>query len=326
MVRGIERGTIFRNPSDRWDLLRRLGENLTRSGSRCFSWALMANHLHLLIMSGVRGLVSLMQPVLTGYAVTFNLKYDRVGHLFQNRYKAIICEEDPYFLELVRYIGLQPVRAGLVKTPEELAAYPWTSHQAMMGGPSQPWLEVDHVLGRFGSNVKEARENYLRFLIDGWHQGRRRDLEGGGLLRSVGGIDKALALRQAGTPQSADVRILGSGDFVETVLHQAEELEQQRNALRSNRPDTDLLQEVADFTRIQIDHLISKDRSRPIAAARSLLIYAAKEWWKIRGTTLESWLGISSGSISKAYVRGRRLALDGKFLAFLKRKKGSNVP
>ena len=69
----------------------------------------MSNHLHLLIMSGVRGLVSLMQPLLTGYAVTFNLKHNRVGHLFQNRYKAIICQEDPYFLELVRYIALQPV-------------------------------------------------------------------------------------------------------------------------------------------------------------------------------------------------------------------------
>lgn len=138
MARGIERRPIFRTAKDYGDFLKRLQTGLARSACRCFAWVLMPNHIHLLILSGYRGIVSLLHPLLTGYATAFNLRYRRSGHLFQNRYKSIICEEDPYFLELVRYIGLNPARAGLVKTPEELARYPWTSHMALMEIPSNP--------------------------------------------------------------------------------------------------------------------------------------------------------------------------------------------
>lgn len=326
MVRGIERRRIFRTSSDYLDFLGRLSIGLAKTGCRCFAWALMPNHLHLLLLSGVRGLVSLMHPLLTGYAIAFNTKYRRVGHLFQNRYKAIICEEDPYFLELVRYIGLQPVRAGILRTPQELAHYPWTSHRAMMGGPAEPWLEVDEVLRRFGTDRPQARAVYERFMLDGWNQGRREDLEGGGLLRSVGGITGALALRRSGQQQTADVRILGSGSFVEGILRQAETLEQTSQAIKREWPLGDLQGAIAEWTGVEAAALASPDRTRPVAAARSLFVYAAREWLGVAGTTLERWLGLSSGSVSKAYGRGRGLAEERQLFAYLERKKGSSVP
>jgi len=252
MVRGIERRNIFRAPSDRMDFLRRLGDGLGRTGCRCFAWALMPNHLHLLLLSGVRGLVDLLHPLLTGYAVTFNLKYRRIGQLFQNRYKAIICDENPYFLELVRYIGLQPVRAGIVHTPQELARYPWTSHRAMMGGSRESWLEMDDVLGRFGPSVAQARPVYEQYMVDGWNQGRRDDLEGGGLLRSVGGMENLLALRRSGEQQMADIRILGDGTFVETILRQAEALEQTNKGIRQEWSTEELRLAVTDFTMLDL--------------------------------------------------------------------------
>ncbi|MFA5975158.1 MAG: transposase [Elusimicrobiota bacterium] len=326
MVRGIERRRIFRCPADYLDFLRRLGDGLSKTGCRCFAWALMPNHLHLLLLSGVRGLVSLMHPLLTGYAVNFNTKYRRVGHLFQNRYKAIICEEDPYFLELVRYIGLQPVRAGFLHTPEELARYPWTSHPAIIGETADSWLEVDEVLSRFGSERLQARAAYQRFILDGWDQGYRNDLEGGGLLRSVGGISGALALRRSGQQQMADVRILGSGSFVEGILHQSETLKQTSQAMTQQWSLEELQQAIAEWTGVKTDELTSGDRRRTVAAARALFIFAAREWLGMTGAALGRQLGLSSGSLSKAFGRGRDLAQERQLLIHIKRKKGSNVP
>src|SRR5439155_10603246 len=109
---------------------------------------------------------------------------------FQNRYKAIICEEDPYFLELVRYIPLNPVRAGMIHTLQELASYPWTSYSAAAGTIARPWTESAAVLDHFGSKPTEARAGYQKFLLDGWNQDHQDRLEGGGLVRSLGSRER----------------------------------------------------------------------------------------------------------------------------------------
>jgi hypothetical protein len=94
----------------------------------------MPNHFHLLVRTGTRPLSQSMKRLLTGYVVNFNRRHKRYGHLFQNRYKSIICEEDPYLLELTRYIHLNPVRGGLVPRLRDLRRYPWTGHAAILGG------------------------------------------------------------------------------------------------------------------------------------------------------------------------------------------------
>ena len=84
-----------------------------------------------------------MRRLMTGYAVTFNKRHKRSGHLFQNRYKSVVCEEDPYLLELIRYIHLNPLRARLVQDLKELDKYPWTGHSAILGRRKNPLLHTD---------------------------------------------------------------------------------------------------------------------------------------------------------------------------------------
>jgi len=114
IVRGIERRKIFYDDNDRDNFLNRLGVILIESQNQCFAWALIPNRLHLLLRTGVAPIATVMRRLLTGYAVSFNRRHRRHGQLFQNRYKSILCQEDPYLIELVRYIHLNPLRAGLV--------------------------------------------------------------------------------------------------------------------------------------------------------------------------------------------------------------------
>ncbi len=114
-----------------------------------YAWALLPNHAHLLLRIGAQGLPQFMRRVLTGYALGYNRRHQRVGHLFQNRYKSIVVEEEPYFCELVRYLHLNPVRAGVVPDLRALARYPWTGHSALLETVPRPWQATGEVLPQF---------------------------------------------------------------------------------------------------------------------------------------------------------------------------------
>lgn len=193
----------------------RFANLLEQMGMECLAWALMSNHVHLLLRPSENNLGQFMRRLLTGHAVTFNLRHHRSGHLFQNRYKSIICEEEPYLLELVRYIHLNPLRAGLVSSIGELKVYPWSGHAVLMGARELPGQKVDEVLLYFSKRRKPAREKYETFVVDGVERGKREELVGGGLRR---------VLKQAGDGliTAYDDRILGSGDFVEQLRQEKE--------------------------------------------------------------------------------------------------------
>ena len=140
MARGIERRKIFLDDKDRKSFLERFAGILQETQTQCYAWALIPNHFHLLLRTGPTPLSKVMRRLMTGYAVTFNKRHKRAGHLFQNRYKSVICEEDPYLLKLIRYIHLNPLRAGLVKDLKELDKYPWAGHSAILGRRKNPLL------------------------------------------------------------------------------------------------------------------------------------------------------------------------------------------
>jgi len=140
MARGIERRKIFWDDKDRTSFLERFAVILEETQTQCYAWSLIPNHFHLLLRTGPTPLKKVMGRLMTGYAVTFNKRHNRSGHLFQNRYKSVICEEDPYLLELIRYIHLNPLRAGLVKDLKELDKYPWTGHSTILGRHKNPLL------------------------------------------------------------------------------------------------------------------------------------------------------------------------------------------
>ena len=138
MARGIERRKLFIDDKDRNSFLDRLAIVLEETQTQCYAWALIPNHFHLFLRTGPTPLSKTMRRLMTGYAVTFNKRHKRSGYLFQNRYKSVVCEEDSYLLELIRYIHLNPLRAKLVEDLKELDKYPWTGHSAILGRRKNP--------------------------------------------------------------------------------------------------------------------------------------------------------------------------------------------
>jgi len=223
MIRGIGGANIFCDDEDRRNLLSRIGKLVGGTGTRILAWVVMDNHVHLLLFSGQRGISRFMRRLLSGYAVWFNRRHQRSGHLFQNRYKSILCEEDQYLLELVRYIHLNPLRASVVKSVAELDHYEWSGHGVLVGKNRNGWQETRYILERFGLQKRRAIRSYRRFIEEGKGLGRRLDLVGGGLIRSLGGWSRVLSLRERGESPEYDSRILGSGDFVERVVREADD-------------------------------------------------------------------------------------------------------
>jgi len=142
-ARGIERRNIFKDDKNRKSFLDRLALILEETQTQCYAWALLPNHFHLLFHTRTSPLSNVMRRLMTGYAVTFNKRHKRIGHLFQNRYKSIVCEEDAYLLELIRYIHLNPLRVGLVKNLRELDRYRWCGHSAILGNRKNPLILPD---------------------------------------------------------------------------------------------------------------------------------------------------------------------------------------
>ena len=231
ILRGIERKAIFEDDGDYQNFLKRLGKILIETSTSCYAWALMTNHVHLLLRTGMVPISTVMRRLLTGYAQQFNRRYRRHGHLFQNRYKSFLCEEDPYLLELVRYIHLNPLRAGIVKDLKDLSKYWKSGHSVLMGKRKNEWQDIDYILALFDNKNTSARRSYSDFVKKGIKQGHRPDLVGGGLVRSVGGWSALSALRSVSSRIMGDERILGSGDFVEGVLKK-----RMRNMIRKYFP------------------------------------------------------------------------------------------
>ena len=149
-ARGIEKRNIFLHDPDRIFFLEKVGANLPRWGIQCYAWVLMPNHFHLLLRSAEGRLPSFMRCLMTVYSKYFNEKHNRVGHLFQNRYKSPIIGKTAYFREVVRYIHLNPLRSGIVRSVEELEDYLWTGHRKIAKGGYPGWQDTEMLRDEFG--------------------------------------------------------------------------------------------------------------------------------------------------------------------------------
>ena len=308
MVRGINRAEIFCDDDDRRRFLKRLGELIVASKSQVFAFALMTNHLHILYKSGEGGISSVMRKLLTSYAIYFNRRHNRSGHLFENRYKSILCEEERYLLELVRYIHLNPVRVGLAVTLGELDSYQWCGHAALMGKHPMEWMSTEYVLAHFGTTLAAGRKKYRAFVADGLEQGQRPELTGGGLVRSQGGWSQVLGLRQSGEQVCSDERILGGGDFVEDLLREAEESElRQLRIRRSGKTMVEIIEEECRNRSVSGKELRSGSRRRVVSEARAAIAFRAIEELGLATAEIARALGVATSSISRAITRGAGL-------------------
>jgi putative transposase len=309
IARGIERKKIFKDDTDRDKFLERLGGILSDTKTPCLAWAIIPNHFHLLLRTGSTPISSVMRRLLTGHAIFFNRRHRRNGHLFQNRYKSILCQEDTYLLELVRYIHLNPLRAKLVNDFNEMQTYPFCGHSAIMGKVVREWQDTDFVLSLFDSKLRAARSGYRQYVQDGIAMGRRKDLIGGGLIRSHGGWAAVRELRAAEAYQKGDERILGDGDFVEEVLLKAEEKLERKFQIKAQGIDFDkVVERIASLLEVSSTEVLASGKKRQTVTARSLLCL----WVSCELGASQAWLarrlGISQPAVSLAVERGRKVA------------------
>jgi putative transposase len=310
IIRGFERKKIFRDSDDQDDLLARFEELIPETNTSCYAWALLSNHAHFLLRTGDTPLATFMRRLLTGYAGRFNRRHKRYGPLFQNRFKSIVCQENVYLKELVRYIHLNPLRAGVVPNLRGLNTYRYCGHSALMGKREFEWQETGYVLSYFGKRLSNARESYYAYVKEGISQGRRPELVGGGLIRSLGGWDviKKSGLKSIGRVKGDD-RILGDSEFVLQVLNEAHERFDRYYELKRLGYNLQTVEDrVCEIFDLSVGEIYSKSREKAKAAARGLFCYWAVRDLGYSMLEIAGWLGMSQPGVVYAVRRGERIA------------------
>lgn len=243
IARGNQGQTTFREAEDYRLYLKFLREYKEHFDFLLHAYVLMPTHIHLLIETGDFNLSKVMHRLQFRYTRNFNLKYRTWGHLFQGRYKAIMCDRDMYFLEISAYIHLNPVRAGLVKNP---ADYPWSSYPSYLGREKKHTADINHVLSQFSDKKGAARRKYDLFVRDRLTQGHRGDFY-----------------------ETKDQRFLGDNEYLEDV---------QRH-INQTLPFTyeialeEIVSKVGSALEIPIDLLCSSTRNRQGAWGRAVCAY-----------------------------------------------------
>lgn len=306
MGRGIEKRKIFLDDADRNDFIYRLAAVTQDGALDVYAWALMPNHFHLLCRSQNRPLASSMRKILTGHAVRFNRRHRRHGYLFQNRYKSIVCQEDRYLKELVRYIHLNLLRAGLVRDIKELNRCLWSGHSALMGKVRRKWQNTDYVLSFFDRG-RNGRKKYEQYVIKGITLGRRPELVGGGLIRSLGGWSEVMALRKRDRKIASDQRILGDSDFVEEIVSALDDMVKKNLRLSDQRIDINgLAQLVCEKYDISSGELCSGSRRYNVIKARAAMAWVAVTELGYSGAEVARYIGVSNSCVTRIVSSGKK--------------------
>ena len=278
-MRGNERNKIFFSPRDYDKFREYIAEAKLRYGFNLYAYVLMTNHYHLLIETPNSNLHNIMQYLNSSYSTYTNTKRRRSGHLFQGRYKAIIVDKDSYLAELSRYIHLNPVRAKMVKKPEE---YPHSSYCAYVDGVNDPILSKSHLLCTFTNEAIKAQMLYRRFVEDGLENE----------------LENPLSCAYGGA-------ILGDEDFVNEVLSriEAEQLEDEdithRRALLGVTHVEAILSMLAEHFGETIDEIVRKGSNR-----RKICVYILKKYSDATNEQIREVLKAPSyASAAKVYQR-----------------------
>ena len=269
MLRGNAKQTIFHDKNDIRRFEEILSEGLEKYNLRLCAYCWMKNHVHMALQVSDVPLSKMMQNLSQRYTGWFNHHYDRVGHLFQGRYKAILVDYKGYLLEIIRYIHLNPVRAELVTDPVE---YTESSHRAYIALDKVPqWLSINPALKLFGQAEETAQISYLHFM--------GQSVE----------TDLLELLRKGGTKG----RILGNDDFVQKALKQTNE-----------QPASDISLEtltvfVAEKYNISMQNILSKSRNRSLSEGRAVIALIAVDYTRHSLNDVSRYFGREISTMSK---------------------------
>ena len=249
-LRGNAGQAIFFDNRDRTRFYLLLQEGVERFRHRIHAFCLMSNHIHVAIQVGDIPLSRIIQNLSFRYTRWINWCQSRSGHLFQGRYKAVLVDADAYLLELTRYIHLNPVRAGIVKEPED---YPWSGHRAYLGREAIPWLTTDWVLAQFSKRISSGRRAYGRFIHDGKKGTYRKEYHIG---------------------SGSDSRILGDDLFIDRVLEKEEKRSRHRVSLDR------IIKEVCQSFSLKEGDFLVLGRDRRLSKARGMAAWLVLEYGK----------------------------------------------
>ena len=238
IVRGNQQQKTFLTDQDYQAYLERVSRYREKYGITLYAYCLMPNHVHLLLECSDKPLSKFMQGLQQSYTQYFNRAHRKVGHLFQGRYKAIVCEKDEYLLSLLRYIHLNPVRAGLVQRPDQ---YKYSGHGAYLSGSGKGLVEPSPVLAMLG-----GRRGYLKFVLNGMEEGHKEEFY-----------------------RVEDQRFLGRECFGEKVRRQAEG----QSATRKKKPLGTVFNEVTRELEVAPEVLWGPDRTWEVCRKRALVAF-----------------------------------------------------
>jgi putative transposase len=297
MVRGLEGKSIFQDDYDRQEFLVRFTRVLHECGYRCLAWCLMPNHYHLFIRTNEHPMSTLMRPLNGGYARWFNHKYRRRGYLFQDRFKSILCQDQEYARQLIRYIHLNPLRAGEVDSLEALMKWPWCGHGHLLkikGAAGQSFQDRNEALRRFGVVPGDAMQSYIRYIREG--------------------IDKECIENAGQLPDDASFEIAGSHKGWPAVIGDAEfamaAMIRHEVAVRRRHRQADYLailekiaREVTSSGGVDYNQLFEKGRQNKRSHTRERFCYIAYFEEKIPFAVIARFL---KGTIPPVVLLARR--------------------
>jgi REP element-mobilizing transposase RayT len=289
MLRGNGGREIFLLPDDGRHFLDLLAEGVARFGFRVHGYCLMPNHVHLVLQAGALPLSRAMQMLSFRYTRRINTREARAGHLFQGRYKAILVDAESYLLELVRYVHLNPVRAGLAAAPE---AWRWSGHRGYLGQADTPWLTTDWLLEQLAPGLDAARAAYRDFVADGVGGSRRAEFHSG---------------------SGADGRVLGGDDFIERALAEAGEKPERPPEIAA------ILDAVARDRGVAVAELAGPSRAWRFSEARGIAGFIARESGAASLTALAARFERDQSSLSRSVRKVEKRAIrDKEFAARLR--------
>lgn len=164
-ARGDRGESIVEDDEDRTCLLEVLAQALERFDASCFAYCLMGNHYHFVVQTHRANVSRLMRHINGVYTQRYNRRHKQRGHVFQGRFKAIVVDRDAYFLEVCRYVDLNPVRAKLVRRPQDWRWSSYRAHVGLAGGPL--WLQSAQIYGQLAATPSAARRRYAQFVFEG---------------------------------------------------------------------------------------------------------------------------------------------------------------
>lgn len=273
ILRGNAGQQIFFDDQDRYRLYLILQYIVDTFGCRVHGFCFMTNHIHLVVQIGDVPLSHIMQNLSLRYTKWINYTQSRTGHLFQGRYKALLLDADSYLMELVRYIHLNPVRAGITQSPDD---YPWSGHRGYLGLDVLPWLTTDWVLSLFAANIQNARSCYARFITDGIGETKRDEFSRG----------------------TCEGRILGNDTFLDEAFAKANQRREREYMM------SEIIDVVCRHYGITIKELKAPGKTRPYSEARATAALFVQE---LHGVTLTELGRLLNRAIAPLGRAGQRL-------------------